>query len=188
MVDRLSSYIRCQETMDETTTSTTRAMETWFELLGYPERIRAGYGPSFRAGFNEWLEGKGITREWPSSNNSPDTSLAERAARRYKCIIKRCMDEGADWREALEEMGNLPSRILRGASPAQVFHQGRIRRPAMPQGSPTTGCPSCPRKPVDTGRTQELVGWIHALGEGRLGDVYSHTTYTYIPSTTTKGI
>ena len=53
MIDRLSTYIRCQETKDKTTTSTIRAMESWFELYGHPERVRAGYSPSFRAGFNE---------------------------------------------------------------------------------------------------------------------------------------
>ena len=34
MVDRLSTYIRCQETKDKTTVSTIKTMESWFKLYG----------------------------------------------------------------------------------------------------------------------------------------------------------
>ena len=112
MVDRLSTYIRCQETKDKTTISTIKAMESWFELYGQPERVRAGYSPSFRAGFNEWLEEMGMTREWPSPGSDP----TERAARRIVHIIRMCMNEGTDWKAALEEVMNTPSIDLGGAS------------------------------------------------------------------------
>ena len=106
-------------------------MKNWFELFGYPERVRADDGPAFRAGFNEWLEGKNVIREKSSAYNSQSNGLAERAVKRCKDVIKKNMDEGKDWRTGLEEMRSLPSRVLHGASPAQVFHGGRKLRSAV---------------------------------------------------------
>ena len=125
MVDRLSSYIRCQETKDKTTTTTIKAMESWFEFHGYPERVGAGYSPAFRAGFNDWLEEMGMTREWPSPRNDPTKA----AARRIVHIIKTCMNEGKDCKAALEETMNTPANDPGGTFPAQTFHQGHARRP-----------------------------------------------------------
>ena len=118
MVDRLSSYIRCQETKDKTTTTTIKAMENWFEFLGYPERVGAGHSLAFRAVFNDWLEGMGMTREWPSPRDDPTKA----AARRIIHIIKTCMNEGKDCKAPLEEMMNTPSNDPGKTSPAQTPH------------------------------------------------------------------
>ena len=115
------------------------------EHFGYPERVRADDGPAFRTGFTDWLKGNNIIREKSSAYNSQSNGLAVRAVKRCKDVIKKKMDEGQDWRRGSEEMRSLPSSVLDGAAPAEVFHGGRRLRSAIQPNF-------LPRKPVDCDR------------------------------------
>ena len=108
-----------------------KVLRKWFEHFGYPERVRADDGPAFRAGLTHWLEENNIIRETLAAYNSQSNGLAERAVKRCKQVIKKCMDEGKDWRTGLEEMRSQPSSVLDGASPGKVFHGGRKLRSAV---------------------------------------------------------
>ena len=48
-------------------------------------------------------------------------------------MIRKCMDEGRDWRSGIFEMRSQPSGALDGTAPAQMFHGGRMpRSPVLP--------------------------------------------------------
>ena len=79
---------------------------------------------------------KNVIRETSAAYNPQSNGLVERAVRRCKEVIKKCLDEGRDWRTGIAEMRTQPSTVLNGAAPAETFHGGRMPRssilPALP--------------------------------------------------------
>ena len=75
-----------------------------------------------------WLEKNNVTRKKSAAYKSQSNELAERGVKRCKKVIKKCLDEGKDWRTGIPEMRSQPSSVLDGASSAEVFNGGRRPR------------------------------------------------------------
>ena len=137
MVDRATSYTFVEETKHQTITETIKVLARWFHDFGFPRILRADDGPSFRNNLNLWLASKNVIRETSAAYNPQSNGLAERAVRRCKEVIKKCLDEGRDWRTGIAEMRTQPSSVLNWAAPAETFHGGRMPRssvlPALPE-------------------------------------------------------
>ena len=121
MVDRATSCAYCEEAKGQTMVETVKILRKWFDEFGYPKIVRADDGPSFRSGLDCWLEENNVTRQKSAAYNSQSNGLAERGVKRCKEVIKKCLDEGKDWKTGIPEMRSQPSSVLDGASPAEVF-------------------------------------------------------------------
>ena len=80
---------------------TVKILRKWFDEFGYPKIVRADDGPSFRSGLDCWLEENNVTRKKSAAYNSQSNGLAERGVKRCKEVIKKCLDEGKDWRTGI---------------------------------------------------------------------------------------
>ena len=89
MVDGFLRCVFCKEAEDEAIESTIKIMETWFGHFGYPERVRAGIGPTFCSNFTSWLRKEETDMETDPASNSLDYRLMERAMWKCKEIIKK---------------------------------------------------------------------------------------------------
>ena len=64
-------------------------MEGWFCLTGLPRCMRSDGGPQFWSAYSNWLASLGVVQETSSPYNSASNSLAEKAVKDIKSVLKR---------------------------------------------------------------------------------------------------
>ena len=129
MVDSFSSFPFAKELRGTATEDVWKVLMDWFLDHGFPEKIRNDQGPQFRQKFKDFCAQFDI--EWtPSSPYAPwANGAAEAGVKLVKGLIKKCSDNGEDFRLALLEMRNCIRSS--GFSRAEAFY-GRLLKAALP--------------------------------------------------------
>ena len=130
MVDRFSFFPWVKLMKSTTTDATTTVLDSWFMDWGFPRRIRSDNGPQFRALFKMYCNDRRILHETSSPYHAASNGNAEAAVKQVKVLLKKCLDTGENFAQALLEWRNT-ARQSDGLSPAQAF-LGRQQRTLLP--------------------------------------------------------
>lgn len=130
-VDRYSGWPTLCRLVSLKTAAVVARLTDWFNVFGFPRRMRTDGGPQFRGEFVRFCEERGIVHELTSPYNAESNGLAEAAVKSMKGLVKRCRP--AELGTALAEWRNSPRAD--GISPAELFLGRRIRGrlPCLPQ-------------------------------------------------------
>ena len=119
LVDRLTGFLCC-DILHTTTTSTILVKLTnWFNILGWPDKIRTDGGPQFRSEFDEFCKSFYILHELSSPYHPESNGLAEAAVKNAKNLLKKCNMTGQNFQRSLSVLRNMPRSD--GPSPAQLL-------------------------------------------------------------------
>merc|ERR1712082_355057 len=125
MVDKYSGFPMYKLLRGETTAQVTAAMSEFCTWLGWPETVRADYGPCFRTGFDEFLKSKGANRERSSAHNPASNGMAEQGVQRVKNVIRKAVMAKQSVEQAVSEFRN--TAMQGQLSPAEMFFGRRLR-------------------------------------------------------------
>ena len=89
LVDRLTGYIRAEQTPNQGTDSAIQVIKNWSSLFGYPLKIISDGGGGFRDDFIQKLSDLNVKHTHSSSYHSQSNSLAERAVGSLKNSLKK---------------------------------------------------------------------------------------------------
>ena len=89
LVDRLTGYIHCEKTANQCTSSAILAVKHWASRNGLPYKIISDTGGGFRDNFFKQLQEMGVSQHPSSAYHSESNSLAERAVRSLKDVLKK---------------------------------------------------------------------------------------------------
>ena len=130
IVDRFSGFLWVRKLRNTGTDAIIRLLTLIFQEYGNPDRIRSDGGPQFRSSqFEEFCASRFITHEISSPHNPTSNGLAESAVKQAKFLLKKCIDSGENFQEALAAWRNTSRSD--GFSPSEAFF-GRRLRGALP--------------------------------------------------------
>ena len=89
MVDRVTGYIRAEQTPNQGTDSAIKVVQNWSTLFGYPYRVISDSGGAFRKTFIEKLKKLNVKHKHSSAYHPQSNSLAERAVESLKNSFKK---------------------------------------------------------------------------------------------------
>ena len=84
LVDRLTGYIACENTVNQGTEAAILAVKNWANRFGFPYKIISDSGGGFRSTFIEQLRLLGVKHTHSSAYHPQSNSLAERAVQSLK--------------------------------------------------------------------------------------------------------
>ena len=90
LVDRLTGFLCCDKLQRTTTSAILIKLTNWFNILGWPEKIRSDGGPQFRSEFNDFCKSFYIDHELSSPYHPESNGLAEAAVKNAKNLLKKC--------------------------------------------------------------------------------------------------
>ena len=89
MVDRVTGYIRAEQTPNQGTDSAIKVVQNWSTLFEYPYRVISDSGGAFRKTFIEKLKKFNLRHKHSSAYHPQSNSLAERAIGSLKNSLKK---------------------------------------------------------------------------------------------------
>ena len=92
IVDRLTRYIHCEKSANQCTSSAILAVKHWASRNGLPYKIISDTGRGFRDNFIKQLQEMGVNQHPSSAYHSESNSLAERAIRSLRVVLKKDLD------------------------------------------------------------------------------------------------
>ena len=108
-----------------------KRMTKWYNMLGYPRKMRADGGGEYRDTFQEWCKEAGI-RFVPSSPYHPESNCrAESTLGNIKRLLRKCKDGGEDFERALSQWRICPRAD--GPSCSELFFSRQVRSGILPQ-------------------------------------------------------
>ena len=119
LVDRLTGFLCCDKLQRTTTLSIVIKLTNWFNILGWPEKIRTDGGPQFRSEFNDFCKSFYIYHELSSPYHPESNGLAEAAVKNARTLLKKCELTGQNFQQSLSIFRNMPRSD--GPSPVQLF-------------------------------------------------------------------
>lgn len=103
-----------------------KALESIFNITGYPERLRSDNGRQFvSAETREYLHGNGIRLETSSPEFPSSNGHAEQSVKTIKKLFKKCLETKTDFQSALAELNRQPRTD--GIIPADIFFRRPVR-------------------------------------------------------------
>ena len=124
-VDAFTGYPFLEPLKTTGTTQVCQALEKWFNVFGYPRRIRTDGGPQFRGPFKQWCEDTHIKHDLSSPYHPQSNGRAEATVKNLKRIIIKCSMEKESIYAALLEFRNTPRED--GPSPNKMMFCRSIR-------------------------------------------------------------
>ena len=118
-VDRCSAYKKMFNMKKMSSDHLIEVLESWFQTVGYPQRIRSDGGPAFRDRYIKWTKSRGIIAEITSPYSSSSNGLAENGVRELKRLWYKCQDDKSDFQESIFIYNN--TKRPTGRSPAEIF-------------------------------------------------------------------
>ena len=94
-------------------------LTNWFNILGWPKKIRTDGGPQFRSEFDNFCKSFYIHLELSSPYHPESNGLAEAAVKNAKNLLKKCDITGQNFQRSLSVFRNMPRSD--GPSPVQLF-------------------------------------------------------------------
>ena len=88
VVDRVTGYIRAEQTPNQGTDAAIKVIQNWSLLFGYPLLVISDSGGGFRKTFKEKLKNLNVRHKHSSAYHPQSNSLAERAVGSLKHSIK----------------------------------------------------------------------------------------------------
>ena len=79
LVDRVTGYIRAEQTANQGTDSAIKVIQDWSLLFGFPLRVISDAGGGFRNDFKKKLKNLNVKHKHSSAYHPQSNSLAERA-------------------------------------------------------------------------------------------------------------
>ena len=128
-VDRYSGWPMYVQTKRCGTADVTKELENWFDMYGYPRKLRADWGPAFRQKFTDWCTDHHIEREISSAYNAASNGLAEAGVARVKKCIRRAQGAREHVDKALSAFKAM--KMVNQLSPNEMFF-GRVLRGDLP--------------------------------------------------------
>ena len=119
MVDKYSGFPMHKLLRGETMADVTEAMTSFCNWLGWPEVVRADYGPCFRTGFDDFLKKKWAIHERSSAYNTASNRLDEQGVQRVKAIICKAVMAKQSMEHAVAECRI--TRMQGQLSPSEMF-------------------------------------------------------------------
>ena len=89
MACRHSGWIMTEHMRSTTTDATTAQLAKWFNVFGWPLRIRTDGGPQFRNNFSHFCRTHGISHEKSSAFNPESNGLAESSVKQVKRLLEK---------------------------------------------------------------------------------------------------
>ena len=132
IVDRYSGFPFVDKLTSLSTSAILKIFEGYFNLFGWPERIRSDNGPQYRSEFDDFCQKHGIIHENSSPHFPQSNGLAESCVKNMKILMKKCQENLKEFNLRLLEWRNTPNSS--GSSPAQMFYGRRFRTqlPTLP--------------------------------------------------------
>ena len=125
VVDRYSGFPFVEKLTSLSTATIIKILEGYFNLFGWPERIRSDNGPQYRSEFDDFCSKHSIIHENSSPHFPQSNGLAESCVKNMKFLMKKCNENLKDFSSRLLEFRNTPN--VSGKSPAQMFFGRRLR-------------------------------------------------------------
>ena len=89
VVDRVTGYIRAEQTPNQGTDSAIKVIQNWSLLFGYPFRVISDSGGAFCKTFLEKLKKYNVRHKHSSAYHHQSNSFAERAVGSLKNSLKK---------------------------------------------------------------------------------------------------
>ena len=89
VVDRVTGYIRAEQTPNQGTDAAIKVIQNWSLLFGYPLRVISDSGGGFRKDFKKKLKILNVRHKHSSAYHPQSNSLAERAVGSLKNSLKK---------------------------------------------------------------------------------------------------
>ena len=89
VVDRVTGYIRAEQTPNQGTDAAIKVIQNWSLLFGYPLLVISDSGGGFRKTFKEKLKKLNVRHKHSSAYHPQSNSLAERAVGSLKHSLKK---------------------------------------------------------------------------------------------------
>ena len=89
LVDRVTGYIRAEQTANQGTDSAIKVIQDWSLLFGFPLRVISDAGGGFRNDFKKKLKNFNVKHKHSSAYHAQSNSLAERAVGSLKNSLKK---------------------------------------------------------------------------------------------------
>ena len=89
VVDRVTGYIRAEQTPNQGTDAAIKVIKNWSLLFGYPLRVISDSGGGFRKDFKKKLKILNIRHKHSSAYHPKSNSLTERAVGSLKNSLKK---------------------------------------------------------------------------------------------------
>ena len=125
VVDRYSGFPFVEKLTSLSTATIIKILEGYFNLFGWPERIRSDNGPQYRSEFDDFCSKHSIIHENSSPHFPQSNGLAESCVKNMKFLMKKCNENQKEFSSRLLEFRNTPN--VSGKSPAQMFFGRRLR-------------------------------------------------------------
>ena len=119
LVNRLKGFLCCDKLSKTTTSAILIKLTNWFNILGWPDKIRTDGGPQFRSGFDDFCKSFYIHHELSSPYHPESNGLAEAAVKNAKNLLKKCNMTGQNFQRSLSVLRNMPRSD--GPSPVQLL-------------------------------------------------------------------
>ena len=130
MVDAYSGFVEVEYLARITSESVIKAIEKFFQLTGYPERLRSDNGRQFVSEeIRRFYESRGIRHETSSPEFPSSNGHAENAVKMAKRLQKKCLEKREDFKAALAEMRRQPRQD--GQVPSDLLWRRRVRGDAV---------------------------------------------------------
>ena len=108
-----------------------KRMTKWFNLVGYPRKLRADGGGEYRETFQEWCKQVGIRFVASSPYHPESNTRAEATLGNIKRLLRKCKSGGEDFERALSQWRLCPRAD--GPSCAELFFSRQVRSGILPQ-------------------------------------------------------
>ena len=132
LVDRMTGYIRAEQTPNQGTDSALNAVKHWSTLFSFPYRIISDSGGVFRKTFKKKLRLLGVKHKHSSAYHPQSNSLAERAVGSLKNSLKKSPEKVSKLflREIIFGINSTVSQEMTGS--ANDTFMGRSIRSLLP--------------------------------------------------------
>ena len=118
LVDRVTGYIRAEQTPNQGTDSAINVVKNWATLFGFPYRVISDSGGAFRKTFIEKLKLFNVKHKHSSAYHPQSNSLAERAVGSLKNSFKKSPEKMSKLflREIVFEINSTVSQEMTGSA------------------------------------------------------------------------
>ena len=130
MVDAYSGFVEVEPLTRIASENVIKAMEKFFHMTGYPERLRSDNGRQFVSEeIRRFYRSRGISHETSSPEFPSSNGHAENAVKMAKRLQKKCLENREDFKSALAEMRRQPRQD--GQVPSDLLWRRKVRGNAV---------------------------------------------------------